>query len=160
MAALAQRDGPDPEADRRFAEAPFPLLEPVGWGGQRYRGGYGTSGSQTVRLGLLFEPPGVGVDGPRMEIQVGSEFFEEVLDGCSPREAAALVGLTSDDERLDPAPTLRVAGIQVDGQLIEFTIVSRADWWVGQGWWQGLAVEIRADQVEASVLELERYRGG
>jgi hypothetical protein len=108
---------------------------------------------------LLFEPSGAGADGPRIEIQVGSEFFEGVPDGCSPREAAALVDLTSDDEHLDPAPTLRVAGIQVDGQVIEFTIVSRADWWVGQGWWQGLAIEIRAEQVGAWPDRRDRLAG-
>jgi len=156
MTTLRASDAPDPEGDRRFAEAPFPLLQPVGWRGERSRGGYATSGSRTIALGLVFGPLD-GVDGtPRLEISVGSEFFEDLPDECAPATAAAIVGLEPDDEFSYEQATASTEAIQVEGEPIEFTIVSLGPLWVGRGRWNEHVVEIHAEHTEPRGVTLER----
>ncbi|WP_028065968.1 hypothetical protein [Solirubrobacter soli] len=74
---LVPRDSSNPDADRRFAERAFPLLEPLEWPGERHRGGYGVSqpGSVTNSLGLIFGPWDPFVSEPRLAVTVGDDIL-------------------------------------------------------------------------------------
>ena len=160
MAGLVPRDAPDPDSDRRFAERPFPLLEPAGLSGERYRGGYGVRdpGSVTTSLGLIFGPWDPFVSVPRLAISVGSRFPIDVTDPKAPLLLHA--HLVSRREELLHRPrrrelaTLGRAQVEIEGELVELDALRRRDRWLGRGRWKQYTVEVHAIGVEPEAVRL------
>ena len=160
MAGLVPRDAPDPDGDRRFAERPFPLLEPAGWNGERHRGGYGVRdpGSVTTSLGLIFGPWDPFVSVPRLAISVGSEF---PIDLTRPEATFLLhAQLVSRREELLHRPRRRELGtigrvrIRIEGEVVELDALRRRDRWLGRGQWKQYTVEIHALDVAPQDVRL------
>ena len=161
MAGLVPSGTPDPDADRRFAERPFPLLQPVGWTGERHRGGYGVRdpGDVTTSLGLILGPTDAFVSRPRLAIDVGSGFPFSVTD---PESAlllrSRLVGrreeLLRPPRRDDPTVPERVF-VEIEGDRLEFDALRRGDRWLAQGRWHGFAVQLHGTLVDSASVRLE-----
>ena len=160
MAGLVLGDAPDPDSDRRFAERPFPLLEPAGWSGERHRGGYGVRhpGSVTTSLGLIFGPWDPFVSVPRLAISVGSRF---PIDVTGPRAPWLLHSdfVSRQDELLHrprrrELATLGRARIEIEGEVVELDALRRRDRWLGRGRWTQHTVEVHAVGVEPQDVRL------
>jgi hypothetical protein len=161
MAGLVPRDAPDPDGDRRFAERPFPLLEPVAWTGERHRGGYGVRdpGGTTTSLGLVFGPWDPFVSEPRLAISVGTGFPVEVTARHAPmlmrpHLAAARDQLLRRPGR-DERPARRSVLIEIQGDSIEFSSLHGEDRWIARGRWAGYAVEVHAICIEPASVRLQ-----
>ncbi|HEX5621660.1 MAG TPA: hypothetical protein VFX51_24760 [Solirubrobacteraceae bacterium] len=164
MARLVPRGTPDPDGDRRFAERPFPLLEPVGWSGERHRGGYGVAdpGSSTIALGLIFGPWETGGPEPRLSVSVGDRFVHD-LRKPDPRRLwllSARLGkqVPIADARsgaFQPAP-VTTTSITIEGEPVEFRVFTVDDRWIAQGTWQGFTVEIEGSALEPTDVALRR----
>jgi hypothetical protein len=147
---LVPRDTPDPDRDRRFAERPFPLLEPLHWDGERHRGGYGTrnAGSITTSLGLVFGPWDPFVSAPRLEIDVGDGFPFSPHDEMAPFLLRSY--FVADREALlqppDPAEMAEQfnATITIEGAAIEFKALGTPTRWVAEGPWRDRHVFVHA----------------
>jgi hypothetical protein len=161
MAQLVPGDAPDPDGERRFAERAFPLLEPVGWTGERHRGGYGVRdpGGITTALGLIFGPWDPFVSEPRLAVTVGSSFPISVTDPHAPFVMGPRL-LARRDELLRPPDrheraTLSKALVEIDGARVEVDVLRRQDRWIAHGRWDGYAVEIHAIRVDPASVRLQ-----
>jgi hypothetical protein len=164
MARLVPAGTPDPDGDRRFAERAFPLLEPLGWVGERHRGGYGVHdpGSVTTALGLIFGPCLPDGVTPRLEVNVGRRFVRE-FNKSSPlslrfamMSLARPIGSPKAWEAMRKAalPEPRDVAITIEGDPVVCTVLSGERVWMAHGWWDGYAVEITGDCIEPEGLRL------
>jgi hypothetical protein len=164
MAQLVPAGTPDPEADRRFAERPFPLLEPVGWRGERHRGGYGVAdpGSVTIALSLIFGPWDFRNGGPRLSVSVGDRFVHALREDAADRELwlfSARLGehvsvdtVRSGAFRANPVTT---ESITIEGEPVEFRVFAAGRRWLAQGIWRGFAVELQGSEIEPAGVALQ-----
>jgi hypothetical protein len=121
---LVPRDSPNPDADRRFAERAFPLLEPLEWAGERHRGGYGVSqpGSMTNSLGLIFGPWDSFVSEPRLAVTVGNEvlampFAEHTAFMLRSYLVADREALLSQPRSAEPPPNFQTS-VEIEGDHV------------------------------------------
>ena len=154
---------PDPDRDRRFAERPFPLLEPVGWTGERRRGGCGVSepGSATTALALIFGPQDPASAVPRLTVSVGDRFLIELRDAdiwhlwlLSARLGKHVPGAEVQSGAFRPE-RVRQASVPIEGEPVRFHIFTVGHRWLAQGWWRGLAVELEGSGIQPTDLALQ-----
>jgi hypothetical protein len=163
MATLVPEGTPDPDGERRFAERPFPLLEPVGWDGERHRGGYGIGGpgNITIALALVFGPWHSGGSAPRLSVSVGDRFVIDLarsdpdllrmtMVGLAHRVGAKVVRLQD-----EAVPEIRHVLIEVDGRPVDFSVVRREHAWTAQGRWKGYGIELDGDNIEPESISLQ-----
>jgi hypothetical protein len=157
---LEPRDAPNPDGDRRFAERPFPLLEPLQWDGERHRGGYGTRnpGSVTSSLGLVFGPWDPFVSEPRLAIDVGDSLPMNPHDEMAPFIMRSY--FVADRQALLQPPDEAQAGerfittILIEGAAIKLKALGRPTRWVGEGRWRGLHVFVHAIAIPPDRVQL------
>ena len=163
MARLVPVGTPDPDGDRRFAWRPFPLLEPVGWRGERHRGGYGVAepGSVTISLGLIFGPRDTGATDPRLSVSVGDRFLRDLRDPdvgvlwlLSARlgKHVPVAEVRSGAFRPGPVATVSTA---IEGEPVEFRVFAVDGRWIAQGVWRGFAVELEGSGIQPTELALQ-----
>lgn len=155
------RGASDDERDRRFQEAAFPLLEPVGWRGERHLGGYGTEDPDhaTMALGLVFGPWRPEPGEPRIELYVGRHHVIALNDVHTrvllwnqlrrPPGTAPRMALPSEMSQV------RHVAIEIAGSPIDFTVLERDAAWLAQGDWRGHAVQLEADHIVPAGLQLQ-----
>lgn len=163
MLQLVPEGMPDPDGDRRFAERPFPLLEPVGWRGERHRGGYGVAdpGSVTISLGLVFGPRQTGGTDPRLSVSVGDRFLRDLRDP----DAGVLWLLSARLGKHVPVAEVRsgafrpgpvgAASIAIEGEPVEFRVFAVDCRWIAQGLWRGFAVELEGSGMQPANVALQ-----
>jgi hypothetical protein len=160
MGAIAVPVGtPDPDGDRRFAERAFPLLEPIGWTGERYRGGYGTAGDgRTICLGLVFGPFAPWGFDERIAVDVGDHVAAR-LWANSMRLGAKLrlVPSYEDLSRRDdfPEPTAHTALVEICGAPVELSAFTLGDRWIGHGRWGEHSVGVHAIRTPPGAIRLQ-----
>jgi len=163
MARLVPEGTPDPDGDRRFAERPFPLLEPVRWRGERHRGGYGVAdpGSVTISLGLIFGPWETGGTRPRLSISVGDRFLTDLRDPdvgalwlLSARLGKRVPVAEVRSGAFQPGPVATVS-IVIEGEPVEFRVFAVDGRWIAQGVWRGFAVELEGSGIQPAALALQ-----
>ena len=158
---LVPRGTPNPDADRRFAERAFPLLEPVEWAGDRHRGGYGVSnpGSVTNSLGLVFGPWDQWVAQPRLEVTVGSAPHEDLSE---PHAAFMLRPyLVADRQALqrmswpdEEQPRRFPITIDIESTAVELDAIGFVDRWVAIGSWRTFWLFIHAIAIPPESVRL------
>ena len=160
MATFVPRGTPDPDGERRFAERPFPLLEPVEWSGERHRGGYGVAdpGSVTIALSLIFGPWETGGPEPRLSVSVGDRFVHDNLWLMSARLGKRVPIPEVRSGAFQPPPVTSVA-IQIEGEPVDFRVFRVDARWIAQGHWRGFAVELEGTEIEPSNLALRLAPG-
>ena len=163
MAQIVPRGTPDPDADRRFAERPFPLLEPVGWRGERHRGGYGVAdpGSVTIALGLIFGPWETGGPDARLSVSVGDRFITDLRDA----DLRVLWLLSARLGKHVPVAEVRsgafrpgsvaTASITIEGEPVQFRVFAVDRRWIAHGVWRGFAVEVEGSGLQPTELALQ-----
>jgi hypothetical protein len=164
MAKIVPADMPDPDGDERFAERSFPLLEPVGWRGERHRGGYGVAdpGSVTIALGLIFGPRQSDGRDPRLSISVGDRFLRDLRD--RDRNDLLLLSRRLGDEHAPvanrrggasrPGP-VTTTSIAIEGEAVEFLVFAAGHRWIAQGVWRGSAVELEGSGIQPRDVALQ-----
>jgi hypothetical protein len=154
---------PQPDRDRRFAERPFSLLEPVGWRGERHRGGCGVSqpGSRTTALALIFGPQEPAGADPRLNVSVGDGFLIALRDAdvwhlwlLSARLGKHVPGAEVQSGAFRPE-RVRQVSIPIEGGPVRFHIFTVGHRWLAQGWWRGLAVELEGSGIQPTDLALQ-----
>jgi hypothetical protein len=165
MPTFGPEGTPDPDGDRRFAERPFALLEPVAWHGERHRGGYGVGGpgGVTTVLGLIFGPRDAFVSEPRLDIAIGSRFPTAITDEHAPwLKLSSLVANRDELLHARSAGSVDVARetvhIDIEGEAIAFDALRRSERWIAQGRWREHVVEIHAICIEPSSIHLRIAR--
>jgi hypothetical protein len=163
VAQVVPRGTPDPDGDRRFAERRFPLLEPVGWRGERHRGGYGVAdpGSVTISLGLIFGPWERGGPDPRLSVSVGDRFVVDLRAA----DVGVLWVLSARLGKRVPVADVRsgafrpgsvtTASVAIEGEPVEFRVFAVDRRWIAQGVWRGFAVELEGSGIQPAELALQ-----
>jgi hypothetical protein len=160
MATIVPDGTPFPDADRRFHEARWPLLELVGWTGKRHRGGYGTDGREaTIALELVFGPRDARSGGPRLAVGVGTSRVIDLTSEGAPHLCRMRLAASWDEVRRRtelPLPVRDQAAIDIEGAPTRFDLLRREDRWLGQGRWDGLWVLLHATGIEPPQVHLAR----
>jgi len=160
---LVPEGTPDPDSDRRFAERPFPLLEPIGWDGERHRGGAAVvqPGSATTALALIFGPRQSGGADPRLSVSVGDRFVIELRDAdvwklwlLSARLGKHVPGADVRSGAFRPGP-VRQASIAIEDKPVEFQVFAVGRRWLAQGLWRRFAVELEGSAIQPTNLALQ-----
>jgi hypothetical protein len=154
---------PDPDADGRFAEQPFPLLEPVGWRGERHRGGCGVAhpGSVTISASLIFGPREPSPSDPRLSVSVGDHFLINLRDPdvwhlwlLSARLGEHVPGADVRSGAFRPRP-VRSVSVAIESEPVEFHVFAVGRRWMAQGVWRGFAVELEGSGLQPAGLALQ-----